>query len=78
MYSVSLASYTLNATNPNSSISNITLGAFGDINTYTGTSQSNTAMPSLMLSTDAQSSETYNMTQLGFGLVYQSNGADSS
>lgn len=77
MYSVSLANYDLNGTNPNNTVSNITLGAFGDIDQYTGTSQ-NAVMPSLQLSTDVQVQDSYNMTQLGFGLVYQSNGADSS
>lgn len=71
LYSVSLASYTLNGTNPGNYTSNITLGAFGDFSYYNSTATvSNAVMPSLQLSTDVEASNTYSLSSLGFGIVY--------
>jgi len=49
MYSVSLANYDLNGTNPNSTLSNITLGAFGQYNAPT---EENNVMPELLLTSN--------------------------
>lgn len=74
-YSVSLASYSLNGTvdgtlgaTSNSSVSNITLGSTGNIAEYAG-------LPSLQISANMSD---FDLSEFGFGLVYQTDGADTS
>jgi hypothetical protein len=51
-------------------ISNVTLGGSGNADTYAG-------QPSLVLTT-FDFEDTYELSEFGFGLVYQTDGVDSS